>query len=284
MENIRHILIPVDFSEEGQYLPEYGLKLAIRSGAAKVVVLYSYQVPVTNYGDITTIPATHMPDQVLIMEEIQKSAEERMQELEKSLLQPSGIPYECLVMPGPAMSNINQTVEKHDIDLVVMATHEAGALERLLGDLTAYALEKCKAPLLLVPEHAVFEPIRKIAFATDLKKIVRTAVFDKLKFLAHTFKAHIIILNVNTDLKDLTEEETEELNHIKQELQGMEYHFQFIEGEDAEEAILNYVENQQIQLVAAVPRHHGFFESLFRSSVTKKLALHSKVPLLAIHE
>lgn len=284
MENIRNILIPVDFTEDSLNTLKYGLELATGSGIPKVVVLYSFQIPVTSYGDITTIPATHMPDQVLMLEEIQRSADERMKELEKTHLQPSGLSWECVVKSGPSMHNINETVEEHNSGLVIMATHEAGALERLLGDLTAYALENCKAPLLLIPENSVFEPVKKIAFATDLKKITRSEVFDKLKFLARTFRAHIIILNVNTDLKDLTEDETIELNHIKQELQGMEYHFQFIEGKDAEEAILDYVDSQQIQLVAAVPRHHGFFEGLFRSSVTKNLALHTKVPLLAIHE
>lgn len=284
MESIRHILIPTDFSEGAKNSLKYALELASYGGITKIVVLFSYQMPVASYGDLTTIPATPMPDHVVLMEESQKHAEEQMKELEREILQPSGIPYHCIVSVGSSMTNINETVEEHNIDLVIMANHKAGALDRMLGDLTSYALEKCKAPLLLVPDDTGFYPIKRIAFTTDLKKIVRKEVFDKLKFLAQTFQAHIIILNVNTDLEELSEEEKTELQHIKQELQGMEYHFQFIEGEDAEKAILDYVEKQQINLVAAVPRHHGFFKELFRSSVTKNLALHTKIPMLAIHE
>lgn len=278
MKNIRHILVPTDFSEESQNTLEYALKLAAVGSVAKLVVVHSFQVPVT------TIETTYVADQAILMDETRKRVEEEMKELENKFLEPSGVSYVCQIKVGATMDNINESVKEHDIDLVLMATHKSSKLERILGNLTAYALEKCKAPLLLIPEQTVFRPIQRIAFATDLNKIVRSEVFDKLKYLAFTFHAHIIILNVNTNLKDLTEEETIELNHIKKELQGMEYHFQFIEGEDAEKAILEYVEKQEIDLVAAVPRHHGFFEELFRSSVTKKLALHTRVPLLAIHE
>ncbi len=283
MNNIRQILIPTDFSAEAGNSLKYGINLARAVGAAsgrqvKIIVLHSYQVPVT------TVETTYVPDQAIMMKEVQDRAEEEMKNLEREYLEPTGIPYETELTAGPVMPNINSMVEKHKTDLVLMATHKAGRLEQLIGQLTVYALEKCKAPLLIIPDKAEFRPLRKLAFATDLKKILRSEVFDKLKYLASTFKAHIIVLNVNTDLKDLSEEESRELNHIKAELQGMEFHFQFIDGEDAEEAILEYVHRQEVDVVAAVPRHHGFFEGLFHSSVTKHLALHTQVPLLAIHE
>lgn len=284
MKEIRHILIPTDFSEAANNSLDYAVQLAKSGMVAKIVVLHSYQLPVTTYAPETTVPATYVPDQAYLMDEVQNKAEEEMKELEVKYLQPSGIPYECLIKVGSTMDNLNDTVTEYEIDLVVMATQKASKLERLLGDLTAYALEKCQAPLLLVPDDTVFRPVQRIAFATDLKKIIRAEVFDKLKYLALAFRAHIVVLNVNTDIKELSEEETIELNHIKHELQGMEYHFQFIDGEDAEQAILDYVHKQEIDLVAAVPRHHGFFEGLFKSSVTRKIALHTRVPLLAIHE
>lgn len=292
MKNIRHILIPTDFSEAANNSLEYALELAqstknIPQSEAegkegrkeiKLIVLHSYHVPVT------TIETAYVADQAILLEQTYEVSKERMQELEEKYLRPSGLPYESLIRMGSAIQDINEVVKEFNIDLVLMATQKAGKLEQLFGDLTVYALEHCKAPLLLVPDEAKFRPLRKLAFATDLHKIRQSEVFDKLKYLAGSFHSHIIVLNVNTDLKDLSKEEEEELQHVKQELRGMEYHLQFIEGEDAEEAILDYVHKQQIDLLAAVPRHHGFFEGLFHSSVSKKLALHTYVPLLAVHE
>lgn len=278
MKNIRKILVPVDFTEASDNSLRYALQLAAKSPGSTLYVLHSFHVPVT------TMDTAYVADQAILMEQTELMAREEMKSLEAKYLEPSGIPYECMVHLGPAMDDINEVVKTHQIDLVLMATHKAGKLERLLGNLSAYALERCKAPLLLVPDKADFRPVQKLAFATDLKKLERTDAFDKLRYLAETFQAHLIILHVDTEGDELTAEEQEELMHLEEELKGLEYHTARIEGDDPEKAILRYVQEQQVDMVAAVPRHHGFFEELFRSSVTRHLALHTKVPLLAIHE
>jgi nucleotide-binding universal stress UspA family protein len=278
MKNIRNILIPVDFSEASNNSLAYAIQLAGRTEGTKIFVLHSFHVPVT------TMETAYVADQAILMKQTEERARQEMQALEQEYLEPSGIPYECIVDLGPTMENINEAIETHGIDLVIMATHKASRLERMLGNLSAYAIEHSKAPLLLVPDKASFSPVRKLAFTTDLKIINRTDVFDKLKFLAESFGSHIIVLHVDTDEYELTEEEERELRILEQELQGFDYHVEQIKGEDEEEAILDYVKAQQVDMVAAVPRHHGFFEELFRDSVTKELALHTRVPLLAIHE
>lgn len=278
MKNIRNILVPVDFTEASDNSLRYALQLAGKSSGAKLFVLHSFHVPVT------TMDTAYVADQAILMEQTEMMAREEMKALEAKYLQPSGIPYECMVHLGPAMDDINEVVKDHQIDLVLMATHKAGKLERLLGNLSVYALERCKAPLLLIPDKAGFRPVQKLAFATDLKKIERADAFDKLRYLAETFRAHLIILHVDTEGQDLTEEEQQELIHLQEELKNLDYHVERIEDDDPEKAILRYVQDQQVDMVAAVPRHHGFFEELFRSSITQHLALHTEVPLLAIHE
>lgn len=278
MKNIRRILVPVDFSKASDNSLKYAIQLAGSDEGIKLFVLHSFHVPVA------TMETSYVADQAILMEQTEKVAQQEMQALEKNYLEPSGIPYECMVELGPAIDNINEVVKSHHIDLVLMATHKASKLEQILGNLTAYALENCKAPLLLVPDKAAFSPIRKLAFATDLKKIERDEVFDKLKYLAETFRAHLIILHVDTEGDELSEEEHRELQHLQDELKGLDYHVEQLNAEDTEEAILAYAEREQVDMVAAVPRHHDFFEELFRSSITRKLALHTRVPLLAVHE
>lgn len=278
MKTISNILVPVDFSEASNNSLAYAIQLAGRTDGTKLYVLHSFHVPVT------TMETAYVADQAILMEQSERRAHQEMEALEKEYLQPSAIPYECIVDMGPTMEIINEAIKTHQIDLVVMATHKATKLERVLGDLSAYAIEHSKAPLLLVPDQAGYRPVRNLAFATDLKKVERSDVFDKLKYLAENFAAHLIILHVDTEGNELNEEEKKELGRLEQELQGLDYHIEQIEGDDTEKAILAYVEKEQVDMVAAVPRHHGFFEELFRNSVTKELALHTRVPLLAIHE
>lgn len=278
MENIRSILLPTDFSEAANNSLEYTLALASGSGTNRIIVLHSFHVPTT------TVETTYVADQAILLEQTEKRAQDEMRRLEENYLKPSGIPYHCLVELGPTMENINKIVKENAVDLVVMATHKASKLERLLGNLPVYALEHCKAPLLLVPDKARFRPVKRLAFATDLKAYEREEVLRKLSYLAAAFQTHVVILNVHTGSEELSGDEMQELEHIRQELQGLNYHLELIEGEDAEEGILEYVEQEEIDMVAAVPRNHNFFEDLFHSSISKKLALHTRVPMLAIHE
>ena len=278
MENIRSILVPTDFSEASINSLAYALELADRSGSSRLVLLHCFHVPPT------TVETSYVADQTNLLVQTEKRAREEMRRLEEKYLQPSGIPYECLVEVGPTMESINKRIKQGTVDLVVMATHKAGKLERLLGSLPEYALEHCKAPLLLVPDKVSFRPLRKLAFATDLKEYKREEVLHKLGYLAASFQTEVVILNVHTGKNELSGSEMQELEHIRQELQGLDYRLELIEGDDPQEEILEYVEEEEVDMVAAIPRKHNFFESLFHSSVSKKLAMETRVPMLAIHE
>ena len=286
MPKIQNILLPIDFSEAATNSLEYAIRLARESGGAKLFLLNSFQVPAT--GPATApgvgLGTAYASDQALLVQQMQEQANGQMRTLEDRYLQPSGLEYECTVKFGSTIDNLNELVKNHHIDLVIMGNDKAGKLERLLGSLPLNALKHSKAPLLLVPEKTAFRPFRKMAFATDLKTYEREAVLEQLRYLAEVFQAELLVLNVQTGEEELTGEELQELEHIRQEFQGMDYQVELIESEDAEEGILDFVEKEEVDIVAAIPRQHGFFQGLFHSSMTKQLALHSQVPLLAIHE
>jgi nucleotide-binding universal stress UspA family protein len=50
------------------------------------------------------------------------------------------------------------------------------------------------------------------------------------------------------------------------------------------DAVNQFVEDKEIDLIITVPKKHSFLSNIFRSSYTKKLAYHSHVPIIAVHE
>ena len=48
------------------------------------------------------------------------------------------------------------------------------------------------------------------------------------------------------------------------------------------DGVNQFVDEQGIDLVITVPKEHNFFERIFSSSHTKKLAFHSHVPVLVL--
>ena len=67
-------------------------------------------------------------------------------------------------------------------------------------------------------------------------------------------------------------------------LQGFEPEYAFIRLFDFADAINQFALDRNADLIITVPRKHSFLSSLFTTSHTKKLAYHSHLPVLAIHE
>ena len=60
-----------------------------------------------------------------------------------------------------------------------------------------------------------------------------------------------------------------------------EYHF--ITHQDIDEGIMEFSEKNKIDLLVVLPKRHGLLEQLIHRSHTRKLVLHSHVPVMALH-
>jgi nucleotide-binding universal stress UspA family protein len=67
-------------------------------------------------------------------------------------------------------------------------------------------------------------------------------------------------------------------------LAGYNPEFSFIRMYGFVESINLFAEDNQADLIITVPRRHSFLSSLFKTSHTRKLAYHSHIPILAVHE
>jgi nucleotide-binding universal stress UspA family protein len=53
---------------------------------------------------------------------------------------------------------------------------------------------------------------------------------------------------------------------------------------DFVDSINQFVEDHDIDLILMVPRDHSFFSTIFKPSHTTKLAYHSHVPIISVHD
>jgi nucleotide-binding universal stress UspA family protein len=61
-----------------------------------------------------------------------------------------------------------------------------------------------------------------------------------------------------------------------------QYHL--ITGENADEGIISFVEDNNIDLLITLPKSRGLLEKLAHRSVSKQLILHSDVPVMTMHQ
>ena len=145
---------------------------------------------------------------------------------------------------------------------------------------TLKIIDKVKCPVIVVPSEAEFDGIKRITFAYDNKRIKEPANLNILMDYVNKFDARLEVLNINS--QDSAKEENVVV--LEESLKGIEYDFTTIQSDDISEGILDYLKGKPTDVLVALKRDHGFMEKVFRHSVTKKLILHTELPLMVLHE
>ncbi|MGZ4983860.1 MAG: universal stress protein [Chthoniobacterales bacterium] len=142
---IKHILIPIDFSEHSRAALRYAVALAKRFGAKVTLLNVVYpQYYATN--------AEYMVyDYALLLDETRKSAKRNLMEFVRNTAF-QGVPFTTRVIEGHPGQKIVEYAKKHGADMIVNATHgRTGLAHVLLGSTAEHIVRYGKCPVLVVP-------------------------------------------------------------------------------------------------------------------------------------
>jgi len=150
--------------------------------------------------------------------------------------------------------------------------------------MSARSLLNLPVPLIIVPQEAAFHPIKKIALACDIDDIcgglpIKPAFLNEL---SETFNAGFDLVNINTSRQAVNERALFSYETWKSQFHELFPEVNFIETGKVQDGIAQYLEHNDADLLLVFPKDHGFFE--FHVSQAKKIALHSRIPVMSIHE
>jgi nucleotide-binding universal stress UspA family protein len=164
-----------------------------------------------------------------------------------------------------------------------MGSQGTTAAERLFfGGHAVYAMQHLKYPLITVPIEASFAAINKIALASDFDHITDKLNIDEIKKLQQDFNAELHIINPGKNEKFDAEVVFESVT-LQELLKDNNVKFHFITNRDTDDGILHFAETNAIDLLIVLPKKHSFIEKIMHRSHTKRLVLHSHVPVMALH-
>lgn len=278
---MKKILFPTDFSASANNAFVYALNLA-DTLKAEIITLHVYEYPImdSNYIEVPLYQAEVYENLELSNFKNYKSHIPALHQIAVANNM-EHIAISNVLLEGDLVHNVAQLVKEQNIDYVIMGTHGAsGFNEFIFGTATADVMTGTTAFVIAIPEESQYEPIRKIGFATAYKEEDKAAL-RKVIPIAEAFGATIECLHVQ---KPGEQTETTILADWKHVFSNSNISFHTIESNAIEESIIDFTEAHRIQLFALLNHKHGFWESLFHTSLTKKLAFHLKVPLLALHE
>ena len=269
---MQRILVPTDFSPIADNALNYAIEIAAKFKSEILLYhCYSFHRKIDRDWNFSDDEQPYVKSIERKMNFTRGKFSEKLKE--KGVILTTGIGEENVY------SLFTWMVDKYNISLIVMGSKGASGLEKIIfGSVAASALENAKVPLLVVPPNYPFLPIKQIILATDLNQ-TSPSLLEPLRSLALSFGARVTFLNVDTKAKVLPPK--------KNDLDLMDVETDFLEvpmSISVNQSINTFINQNQCDLLCMIRRKRGYFERIFRTSISKTQVYDSAVPLLVFPE
>lgn len=169
--------------------------------------------------------------------------------------------------------------------IIMGLTGKSPLAQRFSGSNTLKMTEKNVCPVLIIPSDARYSNIANVLITSEMKYVDETPTLIAVKKVLDHFKPSLHILNVDSShYISLTTDFKSERDKMEQLLAEFKPEFYFMRLYDFHEAVNLFTEDKNIDMIIIAPRHHNFYERLFKTQHTKAMIYQSKVPVLAVHE
>ncbi len=257
------VIVPLDFSETSFNAAHYACNMYAKRNDVNII-LYHY------YSGTEDVNAAH----------------NYLDSLKKELLA-CAAQIETYTESGDNfIDSLNAYAHVKSAYMIVMGlTGKSGLAQRLYGTNTLKMAEKNVCPVLIVPEDASFSQIENVVITSEMKYVEESPTLLTIKRVLQDFKPSVHVLNVDdSHYISLTDAFKDERDKMEVLLKDFNPEFYFMRLYDFHEAVNLFTADKEIDMIITAPKHHSFYERLFKTQHTKKMIYQSKVPVLAVYE
>lgn len=275
---MKRILVPTDFSDTAKNAARYAVQVATTIADASII-LYNVADKIAVGSDGSPL-TEDKNDRFIILQAALDNLKTELNEL-------SPIAVELVVEEGNSLTeSLERYVRHHGIDLVIMGITGATRLEQIfMGSNALNVVNLGICPVIIVPPAAIYKPIKRVLFACDLKDVSTSIPLAPIKSVLNFFNPTVLVVNIDADhYVEVKEEYKTQRALLENMLQDYKPEFYFIRMYDFQDSISSFAADRDIDLILTIPKKHYFLTGLFKTSHTKKLAYHSHVPILAVHD
>ncbi|HEY9000783.1 MAG TPA: universal stress protein [Mucilaginibacter sp.] len=281
---MKKILIATDFSANAAHAAKYGYAIASQV-QADVILCNAFIVP----AEMPQAGTLVWPQ--IEYDELLESSASELRQLKEDLQQNHNSSFKPYITStsevGAVVDVITEITGKTAIELTVMGTHGASKLDTfLVGNHSHRMINNTKTPLLLVPASASLKPIKKVAFATDLKDpdADLKAIYELIPLLKR-LNAELLLTHIyNGD--DPTYKFKKHIQQLLVELSNKADYpnifYRIVSSNKAERGLDWLCDHGHIDVLAMVHRKHDLLDKILLGSHTQKMADHITIPLLII--
>ncbi len=257
------VLVPVDFSETSFNAARYAVKLLTNHPEVEIILYHTFDKA-----------------------DAEENRVEGLEKLKEELLQNRTANISVLAEQGSFLPELEKLARHREADLIVMGITGKSSLAQVFMGSNALKMAESKfCPVMIIPSNAVYGEIKNVLLATDLKNVVSTTPSVPIKKVLETFQAKLHIVNVNSEhYIALSENYAAEQENLRCMFEEFDPEFYFLRLYDVEDAINQFAEDKNIDLIITINKEHSRVHKFFITSHTKKLAYQSTIPVLVTHE
>jgi nucleotide-binding universal stress UspA family protein len=272
-----NILVPTDFSPLSKAAIKYAVRIANQlNGVVTLLHVITISQPVR----------VSMHDKMRDLEDdMIRRAEKDLEKLAYSAMDDltTDRPIQYSVVRGSTFSNeLQKESQRLKTHLIVMGTKGASGIKKtVVGSNTTSVIGRSALPILAVPEKAKYRGFKDIVYACDLRNPI--IELKRLSGYASRFDSTIHIVHVAPPGADVESIDQKLDGAIKSSKVKNAVSVVLVDH-DIEGAIEQYIGVNKADLLAMFTHKVTFYEKLFDRSMTRKIAFHSPVPLLAFRK
>ncbi len=271
---MKRILLLTDFSENA-LLAAKQVALCTRGWKTEQVIVYH------TYNSVTIVNNEPI---VVVNDEVKEDKEKELNswlELIRPLFPPQ-VTLSHKMEDVDLPIGVNDLCKSEAIDLVALGiTGQTGFAKILVGSNAITLMDICNKPMLIV-SHKVNPAVPKHVLATtDLKEVDRKLSLFNLDQVLDTFSAQLYVLNV-AKKEGSAADLAQELKHLHERLDKYKPIYDYISHDDIALGIAEYAKEKHIDLILSFHKKQGLLASLFKTSISKKIAWNGAANLLVI--
>ncbi len=285
------VLIPVDFSGYSMKACEFGFNYAQNTGA-EVVLLHVYFTPIYStslpYGDIFNYQLSDDENVKTILQKVHAELNGLLDKVKEKIAsgQFPNVKYMCVLREGIPEEEILRYVKDCCPRIVIMGTRGKNQKDLdLIGSVTAEVIERSRVPVLAIPENIPFRQfseVKHIAFITNFDQRDLIA-FDSLIASFKSFRFSVSLIHLS-GIKDTWDEI--KLGGIKEyfhkQYPQLDIHYDVVQDDDLLNNLEQYIEKENIDIIALTSYRRNIFYRLFNPSIARKMIFHSDTPMLVL--
>ncbi|MBX2962665.1 MAG: universal stress protein [Cyclobacteriaceae bacterium] len=254
--------VPIDFSDYSYNALQYATMLASKTMSKVVLshVIDSEEVPLSDNPAVVTWG----------LDKISRRVREKIESL-REMISLTGISVQEEILVGQVENSLLKLIERIKPTVIVLGRSPQRQLQKsaIIASITRYA----KVPVLVVPgSHHPRIPGR-VALAADLKSFAFCDCESIIEILKNTSQ-ELFVLNTRDYQSGSSELEWIGKFNAMYNMQA-----QVLPSADVEQ-VVDYINNNNIDLLCAVDRNYGLLENLLNPAQASKLASQVEVPVL----